>query len=86
MRSFRSVEFNSGYIWSIVKILVSFSYVLDNKAGEGMGDLGVLPTIIVCCILLIPDSHKSKYKNLLSVCRTLFPIRFINFPFNFAFP
>lgn len=71
----KSVEFNSGYSRSIVRSFVPFSHVVNKKAGGGVGGLGVLPTLLVCCIL-IPDRHNSK-KNLLYVCKTVFSFRYI---------
>lgn len=34
-------------------------YAVDKKAEDGVGDLGVLPMIHVCYILLIPDIHRN---------------------------
>lgn len=48
------------------------TYVVDKKAGGGMGDLDVLPAILVCYIPFIPDSYKNEEQKPV-VCSQKFP-------------
>lgn len=69
-------------------------YAVDKKAEDGVGDLGVLPMIHVCYILLIPDIHRNvvSMKNIsfqsgTSGQNNLFSLSFnLSFSFHFACP